>query len=155
MNNDIPYTFYTKVRSLDNGCMVWTGSLDTSGYGLYRYKRKLWKAHRFCFVNFYNKKIPKNNIVRHKCDNPKCVNPNHLELGTKKDNAQDREIRDRSNRRTRNNTHGMSKITQDKLQRGLELFKSGYTRKWLSEYWAVSYAHSCRLIKEELENVRL
>lgn len=140
--------FLEKIRpNTSNNCMEWIGSLDTYNYGLFRYKTKLYKAHRWCVEFIQLKNIPKGSIVRHICDNPRCVNPDHLELGSKKDNAQDREKRNRSNRRNRDNPHGKAKLTTYDIIEGIEMFNNGSTRKAVASYWKVSYAHACKLIK--------
>jgi hypothetical protein len=62
-----------------------------------KYCNKVKRAiphHRLVWQEHYGE-IPKGLIVRHKCDNPKCINIEHLELGTRKDNAHDRTIRQR------------------------------------------------------------
>ena len=73
------------------GCWDWQGSLDTSGYGLVKINCKLYKAHIISF-NLHKAGIQnKNACVLHKCDNPKCINPEYLFIGTKLDNAKDRD----------------------------------------------------------------
>lgn len=72
----------------DNGCWVWTGSTNR-GYGTVSINGKNVRAHRASF-EFHNKrKIKEGYYICHRCDNPPCINPDHLFEGTQKDNIQD------------------------------------------------------------------
>lgn len=79
-----------------SGCWVWTGRITEQGYGQFAVKSKPRAAHRVSF-ELFNGPIPEGKIVRHRCDNPICVNPKHLFLGTVVDNARDRVLRKRDN----------------------------------------------------------
>ena len=77
-----------------NGCWNW---VDSRRYGATCLNKKVISTHVLSYRIFNNlDKIPHGLVVRHKCDNPKCCNPDHLELGTHYDNAQDRVTRNRS-----------------------------------------------------------
>ena len=77
-------------------CWEWLGYLDRDGYGQFHLNKKTTKkAHRFSFET-QNGEIPTGICVCHKCDNPKCVNPKHLFLGTHQDNIQDKVKKGRS-----------------------------------------------------------
>jgi hypothetical protein len=69
-------------------CIEWQGAQNGTGYGYRTVKRKNWLAHRYAYTVAYGD-IPDGMLVRHKCDNKLCINPEHLELGNKSDNALD------------------------------------------------------------------
>lgn len=69
-------------------CLVWTKGKDDDGYGATYFNSKQWSAHRLSFHLAFGG-IPPKKWVLHKCDNPSCVNPNHLFVGTGKDNVHD------------------------------------------------------------------
>ena len=71
----------------DNGCWIWTGK-TLNDYGQITHLKKQYAVHRFSYKISYGE-IPQGKIVRHKCDNKLCFNPEHLELGTYQDNTLD------------------------------------------------------------------
>jgi len=76
-------------KQLGNGCWECTlKSCDKKGYPRLEIDRRTWIASRAMFKYFFDFD-PGYDCVCHTCDNPKCINPNHLFLGTYKDNAQD------------------------------------------------------------------
>jgi hypothetical protein len=81
----------------ETGCMEWTRTLNQGGYGTLKYKQKGRMAHRFMW-EYKNGLIPDGLHVCHKCDNRKCINPDHLFLGTAKDNMQDMLAKNRANK---------------------------------------------------------
>lgn len=78
------------------GCWEFSGSRNAHGYGTMGVRQKTYLTHRLAYEAWVGP-IPDGLIVRHKCDNPPCINPEHLELGTYSDNAWDRENRGRRN----------------------------------------------------------
>jgi len=70
-------------------CWIWYGAMDDYGYGRMDIHGKHRKAHRLSY-ELYKGVIPEDKVICHKCDNPSCVNPNHLFLSSQKDNMRDK-----------------------------------------------------------------
>jgi hypothetical protein len=77
-------------------CWEWTGHKMSSGYGQVNFNKKGWLTHRL-FWTIFNGEIPNGLWVLHHCDNPSCVRPSHLFLGTNSDNQQDSVNKGRNN----------------------------------------------------------
>jgi len=79
----------------DVECWNWTYALNQKGYGILSREGSVRSAHRVAYELANSEAIPKGFEVRHKCDNRKCCNPNHLELGTHTENMRDMSSRGR------------------------------------------------------------
>lgn len=71
-------------------CWNWQKSVTSEGYGQLTENKKYWTTHRYAYTRSYGD-IPNGMIIRHLCHNRRCCNPNHLALGTQKDNWTDSE----------------------------------------------------------------
>ena len=95
-----------QVKSGEDDCWGWTGAKDGRGYGVISGRERPngspEKAHRVSYELEFGA-IQPGMVVRHKCDNPECTNPKHLEVGTQKQNMHDCSIRGRLNGRSREN----------------------------------------------------
>jgi len=82
----------------DTGCWEWTASQARGGYGQFTTSvkdgRTWYRAHRFSYTA-HKGEIPEGMVVMHSCDNPCCVNPEHLSVGTHADNIRDRDAKGR------------------------------------------------------------
>lgn len=93
--NNSPENFWKHVCiSESNECWIWQGTFLVKGYGVCTVEGKQVRAHRRSYELSFGE-IPEGLIICHKCDNPKCVNPNHLFAGTHVDNAHDRDAKGR------------------------------------------------------------
>ena len=85
--------FYKK--AVFNGdCLEWTKSKNKDGYGIVRYNKKIMLAHRVSYMKSKGD-IGESEMVCHKCDNPSCINPDHLFLGSHADNMEDMRVKGR------------------------------------------------------------
>lgn len=90
---DLKTRFGSHIRKSNNDCQEWIGHRDKQGYGvlsvyLKNGKRTTMLAHRVAYL-LEHKEIPDELCVLHLCDNPPCVNPDHLYIGTRSDNLKD------------------------------------------------------------------
>lgn len=84
--------FYSEPHA--SGCVLWTGPKISTGYGNIKIDSKNYKAHR---VSWQERRgpIPYGKHVLHKCDNPSCINPDHLFIGTHDENMSDKVAKNR------------------------------------------------------------
>jgi hypothetical protein len=114
--------FLKNIKINDDGCWEWQGIRLGYGYGTFAIDNKTWRTHRYSY-QYYKGDIGGYNVL-HKCDNPPCCNPDHLFLGTQKDNVIDIFIKRR---------HSVIKLTHDDVIKIRELYYSGTTPHKISE----------------------
>ena len=78
-----------------SGCLNWTGALNSNEYGRIRIQKRMFYTHRLAYVLFIGN-ISDNLSILHKCDNPRCINPEHLFIGTLLDNSHDSRTKGRN-----------------------------------------------------------
>lgn len=125
-----------------NNCIEFSGPKTKFGYGKQKFKGKQTSAHRVAYQKAYGE-IPKGLCVLHKCDNPSCINPEHLFLGTHKDNTKDMFTKNRANK-AKGVTNGTSKLTEAEV---LQIRNSIEKYSILSKKFNVSKALIC-LVKQ-------
>lgn len=144
--------FWAKVNK-DGECWEWTGAADYDGYGQLKIKGKMHTAHRMSW-ELANGPIPRGEgphgtCVLHKCDNPSCVNPAHLFLGTHQDNVTDKVTKGRQSH-TRGSAHGNSKLSESQVSAIRYSFSTGVsTLKELAEMYPVSLRQIGRITSGE------
>jgi hypothetical protein len=109
--------FFSRVEvKKQPNCWIYKGSVSYEGYPSFSLQGKSVLGHRFCYMVFHGE-IEDGLVVRHKCDNPKCVNPYHLETGTHADNMRDKFVRDRTVKGSRN---GRATLNEEQVMRIVE-----------------------------------
>lgn len=126
-----------KCNENEHGCWTWTGALTRGGYGHIRVwevdKWVMRRAHRVSYRIFKDDFDP-SLLVLHECDNPSCINPDHLRQGTHSDNNKDMLDRGRVSRKVR-----VSKINFEKAEEIRSLYKTGdYTQKNIGDMYGLA-----------------
>lgn len=131
--------FWKHVKKTD-GCWLWTASLDKRGYGrFYLVGENPKLAHRIS-LQIHGVDVPDDMCVLHICDNPTCVNPSHLKVGTKHENNTDMANKRRSAHGERN---GQAKLTRSQALEILQLRNEMSSREIAQKYGiAVSTVYS-------------
>jgi len=136
-NNRQEYLEAKSIPDPNSGCWLWLGSVNEHNYGRVIYKGKRIYAHRHSWEAF-NGEIPEGLKVLHKCDNPLCINPDHLFLGTQSDNMKDKVSKNRQHR-LKGEDHGQSTLTdKDVLEIRNKYIPRKYTAKILSKEYNTS-----------------
>jgi len=113
--------FLSKVEKTEN-CWIWVGGKHRFGYGIFHFDGKCSTAHKFSYI-YFNGEVENNLFVCHKCDNPTCVNPNHLFLGTIQENNADCKNK---NRHIKGSKSGMSKLNEFQVKQIKNELKNYY-----------------------------
>lgn len=112
----------------DGDCWVWLGAKDRDGYGRMRIgDRRTMRAHRISYAIHHGD--PGRMLVCHHCDNPSCVNPDHLFLGTALDNNRDRVSKGRSNNARPGGANQSAKLTDDQAAAIAARYRAGGVRQ--------------------------
>ena len=146
--------FWQKVVKSD-GCWEWQGSLDKRGYGRFhvsRERHRVW-AHRFAW-ELTNGPIPIEDTyhgvcVLHKCDNPACVNPSHLFLGSQSDNNRDRHLKGRSRNLEPGSRHPKAKLSDLQVRQMREMYGRGWSQQDLAEAYGVSRGNVSKIVNRK------
>lgn len=142
MAESVINSFHKKYEIVtETGCWIWMASHHARGYGLIHTGRdlragKMEFAHRVSYEIHYGP-FDQSLSVLHRCDNPWCVNPNHLFLGSHQDN-----MRDMSNKRR--NVNQTKKLTKEQVE---EIRKTPHSisTKTLALYYGISEGHMSRV----------
>jgi hypothetical protein len=131
------------VKGDPSKCWEWLYKTDSFGYGYFSSRNKNNKpltarAHRISY-DFYKGEIPEGMCVCHRCDNPKCVNPEHLWLGTVADNVADKVSKNRQSRyRYPSIKSGRGKLDEQQVKEIREKYKTGkYSQRDLGKEYGV------------------
>lgn len=125
----------------NTGCWLWTGACDRAGYGAFKAGGRSLKAHRASYGLHVAEPGPL--AVCHRCDNPTCVNPSHLFLGTVAENNADRSSKGRTNRvgkpKPRGEKSPTSKLTDAQREQIRSLCAAGErTKRAIAAQFGVS-----------------
>jgi len=149
-----PKQIFDRHAVVSDGCWEWSGYKNKSGYGFTRVGGRGSKgvlAHRLSWV-LHHREIPDGLHVLHRCDNPSCVNPNHLFLGTNQDNINDRVSKGRSSHWISfaiRNEHPRMKVTESQLVEMIDRRSRGEKVKDIAAVYGVTKEHASRLIGKQ------
>jgi len=126
----------------DDECWEWQGSKTTAGYGLMWWNNELQYCHRLS-IEFTGKQIPKRYHACHSCDNPSCVNPNHLFVGTPQDNINDKVFK---GRHSFGENHPNARLSDNQVKEIRMLFEDGMWQTDIAKVFGVDSSHISRIV---------
>ena len=140
--------FWDKVNLPEHRSECWNWTAATrNGYGNLKVSQVGLKAHRLSYALHYSV-LPANLLVCHHCDNPLCVNPHHLFLGTDADNTRDKVSKGRQSRRGQNGTrNGNAKINDEQLAEIRSRIAAGETNVSIAKDYPIGHAMVSRIRK--------
>jgi len=129
----------TTVINNSTGCWEWQGCKDRDGYGTMGYQNQTRLVHRLAYMLFYNtsEEDIKGKVVMHKCDNPSCINPEHIKLTTQRENIIDMHKKGRAADQT-GEKNGNAKLTDYQVKKIREMYQLGISQEELSKIFNVS-----------------
>jgi hypothetical protein len=146
--NGSPIERFLRHVNKSDKCWIWVGCKVGNGYGHFRNDSGLILAHRFSYQSYIGP-IPKDMNVLHSCDNPSCVNPEHLSLGTHTQNMRDMWSKGRNTHKGEKNTK--AKLSWEKVSKMRNMYNSGkYSQKELSIIFGVVRSVICGIVTNKL-----
>lgn len=133
MRSMTPEKFWKRVEKTDT-CWLWRGPINSDGYGAVGMNFKTIRAHRAAWI-YTNGSIPDGLWVLHRCDTPLCVRPDHLFLGTAKDNADDRDSKGHG---YSGSQHHLSKLDDDKIRQIRKLHSEGISQRVIAKKFGIT-----------------
>lgn len=131
--------FYTRPIDFevnDNGCFNCTShNKNEDGYPIVGFRKKQWLMNRFVYTEMFGE-IPENMVIRHTCDNPACINPEHLIIGTVQDNNQDMIERDRHVKGSR---CWSAKLDENEVVKIKMMIRDGHRNKNIASKFGVDH----------------
>lgn len=157
--NTAESVFARTTKDTETGCWLWTGAqcgsgaTNRHGYGQTWFNGRLCKTHRLAYELTHGA-ISRGLHVLHRCDNPPCINPEHLYLGTHQQNMRDRDAR---HRRTpaRGERHGRAKLTEQDVTEIRRLLQSGHTQTSIAPKFGVSQRTISFIERGEHWNIKI
>lgn len=139
--------FATSYVATETGCWEWTGHRNVDGYGLVTLNKRQILAHRVSWL-LYRGPVPDGLFVCHHCDNPPCVNPAHLFVGTAADNSADMVRKGRSPRPKvpRGGNNPACRLSEDDIHTARRLFGEGVSQTDIAKRLGVSQAHVSKIV---------
>ena len=125
-------------------CWPWTGSFGQSGYGRFWCDGKTRRAHRVSFT-IKNGPIAKNDVIRHRCDNPPCCNDAHLLSGTHAENIDDRDQRGRTARPI-GEKNAMAVLNESQVMEIRRRIADGETQRAVGNSFRVAQTHVSHIV---------
>jgi hypothetical protein len=142
MGDPLQHFNYHANKQNKDQCWIWGGALQSKGYGTIHTKERRIYAHRFAFETLI-RPIQDGEIVCHTCDNPPCVNPSHLFIGTPQDNSTDMVNKDRQCKGTQKRN---AKLTEDDVRKIRALAKTGLKHNRIANRFNISRNHAWHII---------
>lgn len=140
--------FWSKVDKAEEGCWNWTAATllpPHLPYGRFSYEGgKHVYAHRFSW-ELHHGRIPKGKLVLHRCDNPRCVRPEHLFLGTHLDNMRDKIAKGRVVA-CPGEKNGQARLSLKDIKAIRELHSAGLSYKKIAPMFGISFQHVGRIV---------
>lgn len=146
--NDMPSKLLSQINVREDGCWMFTGAWSKDQYGVMRYNGKTKGAHVVSY-EIHIGPVPKGMRVLHSCDNPWCVNPNHLIVGTQQDNIRDMFNKGRDAPHF-GEFHGGAKLTDAAVIEIRQLAASGdYTHQEIADMFNVDRSAIGKVVRRE------
>lgn len=128
-------------------CWAWSGNRPDGRYGHFSINGAIVKAHRWMY-QFLNGPIPEGLVVRHRCDNPACVNPQHLDIGTPAQNAADMVERGRNDNR-KGERHPLAQVSASAVLMIRREAANGRTQSAIAKEFGISRQQVGKIIRRD------